>query len=302
MKVKILAIVMVGLVGLVASLASTPYSPPADREPPEPVAISQGVDQEMRIAVGGTQPGDAPPATIALWVIEPARGTPIRGTVLFLHGFLANHMQVENAAEALRNGGYRAVLIDARGFGASTGSHITFGATDSQDLSQIITELQKKNLCGKSVGVYGTSMGAATSILLAGADPRVAAVVAVAPFASIREEVTPFSRNALGTLGSYLNDKTVNSMANLVSDVAGLDLDTAKPIEAITKTRAKILLIHGDADTIIPHAASEQLHAKNPDTELLTIPGRGHLQLCFDLAGQLQPATRKWFDNYLAKH
>jgi pimeloyl-ACP methyl ester carboxylesterase len=97
-----------------------------------------------------------------------------------------------------------------------------------------------------------------------------------------------------------LTDDAVNSLANIVSNVADLDLDDAKPIDAIAGTKAHVLLIHGDADTIIPHSASEELHAKAPGSVLLTIPGRGHLELCFDFPGRLQPATRKWFDQYLA--
>lgn len=262
--------------------------------------VSRGVEQQFRFDVGGTEPGKAPPASLAVWVNEPAAGTRIRGTVLCLHGFMANHQQVGNAGEALRKAGYRVVLLDARGFGESTGSHFTFGVTDSRDLSQVISELQQRGLCGKTVGVYGTSMGAATAILLAADDPRITTVVAVAPFASIREEVTPFSRNVLGSIGSFLSDSVVNSMADMVSNVAGMDLDTARPIDAITRTKAKILLIHGDKDTIIPHEASVQLHAENPATKLLTIPNRGHLALCFDVPGELQPVTRKWFDEHLA--
>jgi uncharacterized protein len=277
----------------------------AAKQPPAPapqpaVEISKGVHEELHLPVGSAAPGDTPPAAIALWIAEPPAGTAIRGTVLFLHGFLTDHTQLENAGEALRQAGYRSILLDARGFGESTGTQITFGATDSRDLSQIISTLQHRGLCSKTVGVYGTSMGAATAILLAGADPRVVAVIAVAPFATIREEVTPFSRNALGAIGDILPDKALNSLANVVSHAASLDLDDAKPIDAITRTKAHILLIHGDADSIIPYSASQELHAQAPSTVLMIIPGAEHLELCFDHAGRLQAPTKKWFDQYLA--
>ena len=157
-------------------------------------------------------------------------------------------------------------------------------------------------MCGKTVGVYGTSYGAGSAILYAGADPRVKAVVAVAPFATIRDEVAPFARNALGPLGSFFADDSLNRLANVVSGPAKLDLDSARPLDAIARTKARILLIHGDADNIIPHAASEQLHAAAPaHSELKTYPGRGHLELCFDLPGTLQEPTRAWFDANLAR-
>src|SRR5206468_3494950 len=115
-----------------------------------------------------------------------------------------------------------------------------------------------------TLGVYGTSYGAASAILYAGEDPRVTTVVAVAPFATIRDEVPSFSRFTLTRIASasdLLSDSQLNVIADTAARFANFDLDAARPIDAIKKTQASILLIHGDADTIIPHAASEQLHA-----------------------------------------
>ncbi len=274
------------------------------RQPGDPhvavraVPVSSGIDQKLIVPVGE----GATEAKLAVWVLEPTAGAPIRGTILFTHGFLANHWQVANAAEAIRKAGYRAVLIDLRGFGESTGETITFGVLDARDLSQLTDALQAKNLCGKTVGIYGTSYGAASAILFAAADPRVTTVVAVAPFATIRDEVPSFSRNALGTAGAMFSDGALNQIANVVSSVASLDLDAARPVDVIAQSKAHILLIHGDIDTITPHKASELLHAADPErSELLTVPGRGHLDLCFDIPGELQTPTRQWFDRYLAE-
>ena len=82
--------------------------------------------------------------------------------------------------------------------------------------------------------------------------------------------------------------------------MTNMNLDDAKPIDAITKTQAPILLIHGDDDSIVPHDASEKLHAAAPDhTRLETRHDRGHLDLCFDFRGELQKMTGEWFDKYL---
>jgi len=273
------------------AMATTPVAV----APAAPVLpISKGIDRQLKVVVG------PPDATLAAWVLEPKAGTAIRGTILFLHGFMANHLQLENAGEALRNAGYRAVLIDLRGFGQSSGGNITFGVLDAKDMTQLVDQLQAEDLCGPTLGVYGTSYGAASAILYAAADPRVTTVVAVAPFATIRDEVPSFSRNALRSVGGLLSDSNLNAIANAVSQVVKWDLDAARPVDVIAKSAAHILLIHGDADTIIPHAASELLHAADPkNSELLTVANRGHLDLCFDVRGELQKPTRNWFDQYL---
>ncbi len=289
----LLAISPAGLGGAAVSSNANPPRPTAKASPP-PLPISTGIDRQFKIPVG------PPDARIAVWTLEPKAGTPIKGTVIFLHGFLATHTQVQNAGEALRRAGCRAVLVDLRGFGESTGDHITFGVLDAQDMKELADALQKMHLCGPTLGVYGTSYGAASAILYAALDPRVSTVIAVAPFATIRDEVPRFSRQALGDFGGLFTDGGLNSLANAVSSVAGMDLDDAKPIKAIAQTQARILLIHGDADSIIPDQASKDLHAADPGrSELLLIPNRGHLDLCFDIPGQLQKTTREWFDRYL---
>jgi pimeloyl-ACP methyl ester carboxylesterase len=260
-----------------------------------PAELSTGRDEQIRIEVG------PPDAKLAAWVLQPKAGSAVKGTVMLLHGFLATHLQVQNAGEALRKAGYRAVLVDLRGFGDSTGQHITFGVLDAQDLKKLTDELQARKLCGPTLGIYGTSMGAAVAILYAAADPRVTSVVAVAPFATIRDEVPMFGRQALPGLSKFLSDEQINTLADSVAESSGMDLDGAKPLEAITKTTARILLIHGDKDHIISHESSVKLQAADPQrSELLTMKGHGHLDLCFDIPGDLQKPTRAWFDKYLA--
>lgn len=281
-----------------SSIYRSADSPRATR-PGEEVALplSAGVNKALRIPVG--RPDEH--ASLAVWVNEPKVGTPIRGTVLFLHGFMANHRQLAGAAAALRGAGYRTVLLDLRGFGQSSAGTYTFGFTDAKDLGQVTDALEKMNLCGRTIGVYGTSYGAAAAILFAAADPRVSTVIAVAPFAEIREEVPAYSRHILGETGQLFSNAGLNSLANAVSDIIHMDLDDAKPIEAIARTRAPILLIHGDMDTIIPHSASEKLAAAGGShCRLVTIHGRGHLDLCFDPYGELQKTTRDWFNTHLS--
>ena len=70
--------------------------------------------------------------------------------------------------------------------GHSTGEWLTYGPREAEDLSQVIDELDRRKLLEGRLGVYGISYGATTAIHLAAIDPRVEAVVAVAPFGSMR--------------------------------------------------------------------------------------------------------------------
>ena len=247
---------------------------------------------ELRVPVG-------PPNTeLAVWVMEPQTAT--KGTVLVLHGIAADHHQIEGAAAALREAGYRAVMVDLRGHGQTKADHITYGVADARDLTQLTTYLQEHKLCGKTVGVFGTSYGAATAILFAGADPRVTAVVAVAPYASVRQEVPHFARVFAPLPGWFMSDEDFREEVEAMGRYGGFDPDAADAVAAIRKTSAQVRLFHGTWDLITPCEASKEIAAAAPDhTELTLVPGAGHLWLCLDPLGLLHRETREWYDRYL---
>jgi pimeloyl-ACP methyl ester carboxylesterase len=262
------------------------------------VATIQNVKRDyLQIQVG------PPKATLAVWVLEPrqADGARVKGTVLVLHGFLNNHGQMMGVGQSLRDAGYRAVLVDLRGHGESTGTYITYGVEDARDLSQLLDFLEQRHLCEDAVGVYGASYGAASAILLAGRDPRVKAVVAVAPFASLQEEAPYFGKHILPVPGLFFSSLDYKYIVNRMGQVGGFDPDLSDPLAAIRKTSAHVRLFHGDTDLITPCHASEELAAAAPGrTELTILHGKGHLALCFDLFGELHGQTQAWFDRWLA--
>jgi pimeloyl-ACP methyl ester carboxylesterase len=49
-----------------------------------------------------------------------------------------------------------------------------------------------------------------------------------------------------------------------------------------------VLILHGDADRLIPHAHAEQLAAANPAAKFVSMPGRGHNMAADPLVQRLQ--------------
>ncbi len=191
-------------------------------------------------------------ASLSAWVLDPP-STPNpsdpathptlpppqpRATILVLHGIDANAFWLLSTGEYLRHAGYRAVLVDLRGHGQSTGEFITYGVQESADLSAVLDYLDHEHLLAGPVGVYGISYGAATAIQFAARDPRVKAVVAVAPFATLRAEVPHFGRTLLPFIGWFISDAHYNTLLNQAGQLAHFDPDQASPLRAITHTRA----------------------------------------------------------------
>lgn len=144
------------------------------------------IDHQFLVPLGSPE---APDAALLAWVIDPPDGRPPRGTVIVLHGMHASSLSMLGKGRSLAPAGYRAVLVDLRGHGRSAELPVTFGVRECEDLSRVVDDLERRRLLAGKLGVEGISFGAAVAIQFAAHDPRVAAVVSVAGFSSMREEV-----------------------------------------------------------------------------------------------------------------
>lgn len=115
---------------------------------------------------------------------EPLSGArPAKGTVVLLHGYGVDSDSMLPWALTVAEAGYRAVLVDLRGHGQSTGSHIYFGVVETGDLREVLDQLMRGSDAREPVAVMGESFGAALALRWAADDPRVRTVVALAPYA-----------------------------------------------------------------------------------------------------------------------
>ncbi len=229
---------------------------------------------------------------------------PLRGTIFFLHGLGLDNENISSElyALALVKMGYRVVMVDLRGHGRSTGDRITFGATESRDMVQVLDALQGKGLITGPVGAMGISYGASLAICWAAIDPRVRAVVAMEPFSSIRE-TNEAVRMILGTLSlnPFFSDRDLQDIGDRVGRLGHFDPDCASPLAAITWTQTPVLLIHGLKDTFLPPAHSIRLHNAAPDhSRLLLVPGANHFDLWLRGEKLIVSASGEWFRENLS--
>jgi pimeloyl-ACP methyl ester carboxylesterase len=291
--------------GCVSTLSNVIATAPNVRKPDvmldgERAPLSEsllGVDDHFRVDVG------PPPAKLSVSIIEPAeREQPPRGTIMVLHGMGARSAWMHGTASDFARAGYRAVLVDLRGHGASTGDRLTYGLREALDLTAVIDELAARRVLAGELGVYGISYGATTAIHLAGIDERVRAVVAVAPFSDMRSEVSHYVRTiGIPGVGPFLSEDYIQAAVDEAGRINGFSPDRADAAIAIQYTDAPVLLVHGKADMIIPCAHSERLHAAAPDhSELLLMPGLGHITIWVDPLGKIQRASEAWFERTLA--
>ena len=248
-----------------------------------------GISQQMEVTVG------PPAALLSLWIMEPSR-QPAQGTVLVLHGIRDSKASMRGIGRLLADGGYRSVLIDLRGHGSSTGDWLTYGVVDSQDLTQVLDALGRQNLLTEPAGVFGCSYGAATAIQLAGRDPRIQSVVAVAPFATLQVAVHSYAR-LLG-LGFVVPNGMIDQAISDAGHIADFQPSEASPLRAIRQTGARVLLIHGTSDWKIPPSSSQQLHAAaTSHSRLILVEKAGHDSVMATVQSGLRTEILRWFSH-----
>jgi pimeloyl-ACP methyl ester carboxylesterase len=270
------------------------FAPNANRPAPDPGA-TPSVLALRGVRSLETRAGP-PDASIVSWVVE-ARGAR-RGTVVLLHGVRMNKQSLVPVGAALSDAGYRAVLVDLRGHGESTGRYLTYGAVEARDVAAVFDALPMEGR--ECVGVYGFSYGAAVAIQLSARDERVRAVVAVASFSSLREVTLDYRQKYLPVPFSLIPDTWFQGALDEAGQLAAFDPDGAAPVRALERSSARVLLIHGAADTQVPLRHGRELAAAaGSRAELVVVPGATHDSIPNDPSGVVRRSTIDWFDRWL---
>ena len=187
-----------GLVALaVVATASAALTAPAWGGPAVGATTTAAASQDLSVPVGAE--ADGSPVTLDAEVWTPAGGGR-HPAVLLAHGFGGSKDSVAAEATDLRERGYLVVTWSARGHGASGGRiHLNdpdFEIADATVLVDLVAarpDVVQDEAGDPRVGVMGGSYGGALGLMLAGADPRVDAVVAAITWNDLADAFFPQS-------------------------------------------------------------------------------------------------------------
>jgi hypothetical protein len=144
-------------------------------------------------------------------------------------------------------------------------------------------------------GVLGGSLGAATALQWAGIDPRVKAVVAVAPFADLRSELAFMYR------AHHVGPIKAAVLESAAQEVGRFRIEDVSPIAAVQAMDTPILLAHGTKDDIIPVGESRRLFlaARGPIV-YQEVRGAHHMDIREKLGEKFLDRAVDWMDAYVA--
>lgn len=207
-----------------------------------------------------------------------AQGREKKKIVICFHGYTSQGMSdYIGLSDYYQKRGFAMLLPDARAHGKSEGEYIGFGCLDRQDalgwISWAISELGEE----VEILLHGTSMGAATLLMLSGLSlpAQVKGIVADCGFTSPKEVFTHVLHSMY-----HLPAFPLIPGADLVNRrLAGYGMDECNAKREVEKATVPILFIHGDADTFVPCSMCEEIyeHCASPKSKLI-VAGATHAE------------------------
>ena len=207
------------------------------------------------------------------WWIPPA--APTESVVVAVHGAASDRREFLRHTPLLHRAGYAVLLFDCREQGVSDGEGrgVSLGIREHADVSSAVDYVLGPRAMQR-VAVMGSSQGGASVLLAGAADPRIDAVIAENPFTSIHALI----------LDNSMEPTLPGPLLAAISFVTRLrlgGLDAPDPIEVVGRIAPRpLLLMHGDADRVIPLRHSRELFARAGEPKQIWVAeGARHAEL-----------------------
>lgn len=217
--------------------------------------------------------------TLAGWYLA---GDPSAPAIVVTHGYnrCKCDSNVLTPAGMLHRNGFNVLLIDLRNHGDSTRTNgrAAYGNTEYADVLGAWDWLAaQKGIPPQRVGLYGVSMGAATTLIAFGQEPRVPAAFVDSSPADAKEltedELSGQGWPAFLSFGGLLAARATG----------GVDLMAHTPREGIVRDAGRPLyLVHGTTDARVPVRQHYELEAlakqSGANVTNWVVEGAGHVE------------------------
>ncbi len=230
------------------------------------------------------------------WKIRAAH--PNGSWVLLFHGVADNRMGVLEHALFLLRAGYGVTLMDARAHGESEGPIATYGWLERHDTGAILDALVASEHPAH-IFALGESMGAGIALQSAAIDPRIEAVVAEAPFASLREASYDYAGlQKYPLLGKTLFAPGAWVMLARGQSIAGFPAAEVSPEQAVAARAFPVFLICDAADTTLPCRHAMKIYAAARGAKSLwVVPDAYHTAALGYQPGEFRRRVLQFFAN-----
>ena len=208
--------------------------------------------------------------------------------VVIAHGSPGTALSMLPEARGLARRGYGVLLLNLPGYGGSEGPR-TWGA-NFREAVRAAVDFAAAQPGVRRVAGYGYSMSTCIMMQVAADDPRIAALVLLAPFTDIAAQ------------RAYQHRSRLPGVAEIAIPTArhfGLATDELDATAAVRRLGGRpLLLIVGDQDAAIPLWMPDRLKGLAEKADLWVVAGAGHA----DIAASGGDALIERIDAFLQSH
>lgn len=261
---------------------------------------------------------------ISLYYEDHGSGQP----VVMIHGYPLNSASWEKQVPVLLNAGYRVISYDRRGFGKSSQPSSGYNYdTFAEDLHQLVKQLKLKNFAlvgfsmgggevARYIGKYG-SKDVSSAVIIGGVPPYLLKTsdnqegVEASVFEGIQKAIaadryaffTEFFKNFYNTdmyLGKRVSEQAIQASWNVAAFSSPIASLACVPSwhedfrQDVAKIDVPTLVIHGDADRIVPFSAAGQRTAKLVKGAELVVVKEGPHNIAWTHAEEVNQALVKF--------
>ena len=231
--------------------------------------------------------------TLSGWYI-PAEASD--KAVIFIHGHGADRHEGMRWFKAVHQAGFNILAFDLRNQGKSAKSFSTMGYFEKRDVIRALDYLQQQKQI-ESIGIFGTSMGAATSIMAMVDDPRIAAGVFEAGWANLDDLYSEIIEQHMG-LPSY---PLLPLTTWMLEQRTGMEMAKLNPEDMLADIAPRpVFIIHCSGDNLIGFSHGERNYAaaKKPK-EFWKSPCQMHARAWQSDPEYIEQRVTNYFTKYL---
>ncbi|MBQ8673496.1 MAG: alpha/beta hydrolase [Bacteroides sp.] len=257
---------------------------------------------------------------VNLHALYIAGAVPTRRTAVIVHGYTDNAIRMLMVAYIYNKMmGFNVLLPDLYAHGQSGGDAIRMGWKDRIDVLQWMERADELfgrhneevgegdsttyRSTGTQMVVHGISMGAATTMMVAGEVehglwqmPYVKCFVEDCGYTSVWDEFAS-ELKARFSLPAFPLMHVTNLLCRLEY---GWSFSEASALKQLKKSTRPMLFIHGDKDDFVPTRMVYPLYdTKAGDKELWVVPGVGHAHACKDYPEEYAQRVRAFVEKYM---
>jgi len=217
--------------------------------------------------------------------------------VVLGHGYSSCRETMLPYLRMLRPWGATAFLFDFRRHGFSEGRRTTLGLEEQRDLEAAIAVARRAHP-SLPLLLVGESMGAAVALNVAAHDSGVDAVLADCPYATLDE---PIANRLHLSFGPRWGRLLAPAALREGERILGTPMDAIGPEPIIHRIAPRpVLLVHGEADRLIPVSHAHRLRQRSEDNiTLWTVPDAGHARSVRNAADAYQQRVDTWLGTWL---